>query len=165
MKFQLVQSAIMAFLAQSISAAVVIRQSKEASIYDMLGSNPTLVSNTTDYNGVFYQKHDDDPNEESKVGGGAPFGCSTGNLCDCQPRRFKSFRWETQSTSQFRGGLHRISEPLCPPGTISKSYTYSYSYQVSVQAGPDLVSCSPCHANVRATARHNHQKREFPQNH
>jgi hypothetical protein len=112
MKFQLVQSAIMALLAQSISAAVMIRQSKEASIYDMLGSNPTLVSNTTDYNGVFYQKHDDDPNEESKVGGGAPFGCNTGNLCDCQPRRFKSFRWETQSTSQFRGGLHR-SPSLC----------------------------------------------------
>jgi hypothetical protein len=140
MKISVMRSAIMALLAQSISAMVVVRQTKQAAIDDMLGPNPTLVSNTTAYNGVYHQNHEQDPNEESKVGGGAPFGCSTGNLCDCQPRRFNSFRWETQSVTQYRGGLHRISDPLCPPGTISKSYTFSYSYSVSVQAGPDLVS-------------------------
>ncbi|OOQ86168.1 hypothetical protein PEBR_22639 [Penicillium brasilianum] len=38
----------------------------------------------------------------------------------------------------FRGNTHQISDSLCPPGSISKTYTKSYSYQVSVQAGPDL---------------------------
>ncbi|KAJ5153548.1 uncharacterized protein N7482_010026 [Penicillium canariense] len=58
--------------------------------------------------------------------------------CSCSSEWTTSYSWETVSYSTVAGNLHKISDPLCPPGSISNSYTLSYSYQLSVQAGPDL---------------------------
>ncbi|KAF5019540.1 hypothetical protein F66182_8455 [Fusarium sp. NRRL 66182] len=117
----------------------------EVSIQDMLGPHPSILHSTTEYNKEYsldYALHSSvetvSGNIDARGFGGVPFGCSSGDMCKCQPKRFKSLRWATKRTSRVSGFVHRISEPLCPPGTIGKSYTYSYSYQISVQAGPDI---------------------------
>ncbi|KAF5249567.1 hypothetical protein FANTH_5160 [Fusarium anthophilum] len=118
---------------------------QEVSIDDMLGPHPSNLTSTNAYNREYSVPRNLTDSAKTESGdveargfGGAPFGCSFGDMCNCQPKRFKSVRWITQSTSKVSGAVHRISEPLCPPGTIGKSYAYSYSYQINVNAGPDI---------------------------
>ncbi|KAJ5166216.1 uncharacterized protein N7482_004997 [Penicillium canariense] len=58
--------------------------------------------------------------------------------CKCSYNQQVWYEWQTQNWNTVRSNTHQISDTLCPPGSISKTYTKSYSYQVSVQAGPDL---------------------------
>ncbi|KAH8773084.1 hypothetical protein F5882DRAFT_465015 [Hyaloscypha sp. PMI_1271] len=58
------------------------------------------------------------------------------SVCSCDVKTV--YTWTTQNWNKVAGNTHQISDPLCPPGSITKSYTYSYSYSLSVQAGPDL---------------------------
>ncbi|KAF4976134.1 hypothetical protein FZEAL_7153 [Fusarium zealandicum] len=117
---------------------------REVSINDMLGPNPSTISSTTEYNKEYSVPVNTNDAAKAETGDieargfGVPYRCSFGDMCNCQPKRFKSIRWVTQSTSTIRGAVHRISEPLCPPGTIGKSFTFSYSFQLSLQAGPDI---------------------------
>ncbi|KAF7173444.1 hypothetical protein CNMCM5623_005652 [Aspergillus felis] len=58
--------------------------------------------------------------------------------CKCVYNQQVWYEWQTQNWNTVRGNTHQISDTLCPPGSISKTYTKSYTYQVSVQAGPDF---------------------------
>jgi hypothetical protein len=62
--------------------------------------------------------------------------------CQSALNQETDYVWQTQNWNTVQGNTHQISDPLCPPGSISKSYTISYSYQVNVNFGPDLVSLS-----------------------
>ncbi|KAG5743715.1 hypothetical protein H9Q69_013964 [Fusarium xylarioides] len=111
----------------------------------MVGPHPSTLSPTTAYNSEYSVPRNLTDSAETESGdveargfASPPFGCSFGDMCKCQPKRFKAVRWVARRTSKVSGAVHRISQPLCPPGTIGKSYTYSYSYQISVQAGPDI---------------------------
>lgn len=48
------------------------------------------------------------------------------------------YRWRTSTWSQSLGAVSRISEPICPPGSVSNSRTISYQASINVQLGPDL---------------------------
>lgn len=50
----------------------------------------------------------------------------------------QQYRWKTDHWTQQRGFTRRISEPICPPGSVTNSRTISYSYSINVQLGPDL---------------------------
>ncbi|KAF5579294.1 hypothetical protein FPCIR_11176 [Fusarium pseudocircinatum] len=136
---------VLAVVARSLPRDSLEPVLREVSIKDMLGPRPLTLSSTTAYNGEYSVPRNLTVSAKTESGdveargiASPPFGCSFGDMCNCQPKRFKSVRWVTQSTSKVSGAVHRISEPLCPPGTIGKSYAYSYSYQISVQAGPDI---------------------------
>ncbi|KAJ6018469.1 hypothetical protein N7499_003306 [Penicillium canescens] len=58
------------------------------------------------------------------------------DLCQCEQET--SYTWETVNYQVVSGNTHQVSDPLCPPGSIGKSYAYTYSYCVSIQEGPDL---------------------------
>lgn len=50
----------------------------------------------------------------------------------------QEYRWTTKSWTQHLGATRRISEAICPPGSVTNSRTVSYSYSINVQVGPDL---------------------------
>lgn len=58
--------------------------------------------------------------------------------CKCSYNQYVSYEWQTQNWNTVTGNTHQLSDDLCPPGTISKTYTKSWSHRVSVQGGPDL---------------------------
>ncbi|KAF4169670.1 hypothetical protein CNMCM6936_006829 [Aspergillus lentulus] len=58
--------------------------------------------------------------------------------CKCSFNQQVWYEWQTQNWNTVVGNTHLLSDPLCPPGSISKSWTKSWSHQISVQAGPDL---------------------------
>ncbi|CAE7020545.1 hypothetical protein PTTW11_03086 [Pyrenophora teres f. teres] len=47
-------------------------------------------------------------------------------------------RWEMKDWSQHLGLSRAISQPLCPPGSVTDSTAVSYTYSINVQLGPDL---------------------------
>ena len=51
-----------------------------------------------------------------------------------------TYQWQTQNWNSVVGDTHQLSDILCPPGSIQKTFTKSWSYQISVSSGPDLVS-------------------------
>ncbi|KAH7364378.1 hypothetical protein BKA65DRAFT_546262 [Rhexocercosporidium sp. MPI-PUGE-AT-0058] len=57
-------------------------------------------------------------------------------ICSCGVETV--YAWTTKNWNTVSGNTHQVSNPLCPPGSIAKSYSYTYSYSLSVQAGPDL---------------------------
>jgi hypothetical protein len=108
------------------------------SIEEMLGPNPTVVSTENEDGSYTYSWDDPDSDTTSKelqsrAGGFQP--CSN-SPCSCGTTT--RYQWSTFAYSQYLGDMQRISEPLCPPGSITNSRTYSYSYSINVQAGPDL---------------------------
>ena len=50
----------------------------------------------------------------------------------------KRYRWTNKNATQSLGATRRISEAICPPGSVTNSRTISYSYSVSIMVGPDL---------------------------
>lgn len=59
---------------------------------------------------------------------------------------------DTFRNNAVMGNTHVISDTLCAPGTIGKTYSFSYSWSVNFQAGPDLkataISNPPVVKNV-----------------
>ncbi|CAI7665566.1 unnamed protein product [Penicillium glandicola] len=58
--------------------------------------------------------------------------------CKCSYNQQVSYEWQSQNWNTIVGNTHQLSDSLCPPGSISKTYTKSWSYSLSVQGGPDL---------------------------
>jgi hypothetical protein len=65
---------------------------------------------------------------------------NTCEACACTINQKTTYQWQTQNWNTVEGDTHQLSDILCPPGTIQKSYTKSWSYTVSVTSGPDFVS-------------------------
>ncbi|EUC29267.1 hypothetical protein COCCADRAFT_106975 [Bipolaris zeicola 26-R-13] len=78
-----------------------------------------------------------DPLKESKMGQNVCLGdpcCTKYNDGKVTPTPF----FEVSEWSQHLGIPRRISEPLCPPGSVTNSRTISYTYSINVNIGPDL---------------------------
>ncbi|EDU48903.1 hypothetical protein PtrSN002B_011653 [Pyrenophora tritici-repentis] len=50
----------------------------------------------------------------------------------------KEYRWELKNWSQHLGKPQAISQPICPPGSVTNSRTVSYTWSINVNLGPDL---------------------------
>ncbi|KAH8772368.1 hypothetical protein BGZ57DRAFT_928768 [Hyaloscypha finlandica] len=141
----------LAFYALEIQAipAPAAKVTNEVSILDLLGNNPEIlkVGNFSYQNSLPEPNWDDYYIEDGikfhryPEGTVLPAGFWDGRSKIEIPNNNATrtvYTWTTQNWNTVSGNTHQVSDPLCPPGSIAKSYTYSYSYSLSIQAGPDL---------------------------
>lgn len=60
------------------------------------------------------------------------------NPCDCGT--YRTYALENINWSKAYGGVRAMSQPLCGPGAIAKTYTYSWSYTITGSISPGWVS-------------------------
>ncbi|KAH7015972.1 hypothetical protein B0J12DRAFT_418674 [Macrophomina phaseolina] len=56
------------------------------------------------------------------------------NPCDCGT--YRTYALENINWSKAYGGVRAMSQPLCGPGAIAKTYTYSWSYTITGSISP-----------------------------